>query len=59
MKKATNTVFGTNITTVAARGVWALGLSALALTDMASAVAFVGFEETIITTINTMPSTLA
>ena len=60
MEKQTNKVSKTNTQTIIARTAWVVGLGALALTDIASAIAYIGMEETIITfTVDAMPSTLA
>ena len=60
MEKKTNIVSKTSKKTIIARTAWVIGLGALALTDIASAIAYIGMEETIITfATDTMPSTLA
>ena len=55
MTNATNTKFSKTAT----RAAWVIGITAIALTDMASAVAFMGMEEIVIASVDTIPSTLA
>ena len=55
MTTPTNTTFSKTATRVA----WTIGITAIALTDMASAVAFMGMEEIVIASVETLPSTLA